>query len=370
MEYAIYNHRIISATEVALNYELEKIIRKASSNKELICRDTNCGNKILRYCHGEVKGAYFAHLNNCHCDYAEFDKNNEILRPVRRRLYEHFKGKGYDVELEVKVLKHHYTSILFKLQNGKKIALELGTKRTTAKEIEELTVEYAQNNIECKWIVVDDNIIVTRENEMCCLKRFLVNESKNKDVVIVSTDGYFATQSKKDSNTYNDRPMIIDGYGDMFIHKSSLENLELKGTEITFEDFDDNYNEWLEKKKLKFDEKTKEIEKVRSNHWYPKNRFENYKKPNQSTSAHVKSRTTKTHPQGTYFRTFQELEKADFNDPTGRYYYGETESGPIRWGECNVCGEIKEQMLFYKYDGKNENRGVCRDCFEIVKPSK
>ena len=50
---------------------------------ELYCPDPECDHKILRYCHGEIKEAFFAHLNNESCDYANFDKENtQTMRTV------------------------------------------------------------------------------------------------------------------------------------------------------------------------------------------------------------------------------------------------------------------------------------------------
>ena len=94
MENAMWNGRVYTATEVSQSYELEKEIRKASARRELKCTDPDCPNPILKYCHGEIKNPYFAHLNNCNCDYAEFDKGNtQLMRSVKRNLYEIFVAK-------------------------------------------------------------------------------------------------------------------------------------------------------------------------------------------------------------------------------------------------------------------------------------
>ena len=88
MENAIWNGKIISAIEIAQEYILEKDIRKASKNKEISCPDPGCRG-ILKYCHGEIKGAYFAHLDNGECDYARFDaSDNAQMCILRRKLYE------------------------------------------------------------------------------------------------------------------------------------------------------------------------------------------------------------------------------------------------------------------------------------------
>lgn len=74
MDKALLNKRVVSAYEISLNYQEEKAIRISSRNKYLKCVDPHCKNPILRYCHGDKKQAYFAHLTNTDCDYDRFDK--------------------------------------------------------------------------------------------------------------------------------------------------------------------------------------------------------------------------------------------------------------------------------------------------------
>ena len=64
-----------------------------------ICQ--NC--RLLKYCHGDVKDAYFAHLNNANCDYAKFDSeiSNE-MRTIRTELFNAFKEKGCNVRFCLK----------------------------------------------------------------------------------------------------------------------------------------------------------------------------------------------------------------------------------------------------------------------------
>lgn len=103
MEFALWNGQKISAMHVAEDYKTEKSIRMASGNGKLKCPDPRCQHPILKYCYGDIKGAYFAHRNNENCDYAVFDRTNtDVVRNMRRTLYEHFKSTGYDVQLEEK----------------------------------------------------------------------------------------------------------------------------------------------------------------------------------------------------------------------------------------------------------------------------
>ena len=96
MERAKWNGREYTASEIAADFETERTIRRVSG-RELFCPDPECKTPLLRYCHGEKKHAYFAHLQTGACDYAQFDKQPGIIREVRYKLYELFKRKGYDV---------------------------------------------------------------------------------------------------------------------------------------------------------------------------------------------------------------------------------------------------------------------------------
>ena len=137
MEKAIYNGELIYANKIALDYETEKAIRKASSKGLLLCPDEWCKNKRLKYCHGEKKDAYFAHVENTFCDYADFDRKNTYTKDIRIMLYTHFKEAGYDVDIETKLLPHHRAQLVFN-KNENPVAVEIGTKFMSAGNIDEI----------------------------------------------------------------------------------------------------------------------------------------------------------------------------------------------------------------------------------------
>lgn len=263
MENAMWKGRVYTATEVSQSYELEKEIRKASGRGELKCTDPDCPNPILKYCHGEIKNPYFAHLNNCNCDYAEFDKGNtQFMRSVKRSLYEIFVAKGYDVQFEVKVLPHHYTHLLFTMEDGKKIAIELGTQRTTANKIETLSSQYDDMGIEYRWIVISDSNTPTDEDKTFFIKRYQLNESRLKDILIINLEGTEVTQYIVDSNQYLFRwkPLHSENYPDYYLETGSLTDLAFEDDALTLSGFHERYNEWLKKKKKAFDKKVAQLE--------------------------------------------------------------------------------------------------------------
>ncbi len=263
MEYALWNGERISAFEVSKNYQLEKQVRQASGKKQLYCPDKDCENPILRYCHGEKKEAYFAHLNNNLCDYSEFDRNNtDIVRSIRRRFYDHFKSIGLNVELEIKILKHHYTHLLITTDSGKQIAVEFGTQRLSANHINRLLVEYQKQNIPVKWIVIGNINHSIEEDKVFFLKRFLLNESTNKDLIIVSWNAEEVAQYKIDPNEYKykNREIRSENYPKDYKEFSKVEFIALLGEELEIKGFNDRYTLWLSKKKRAFDKLITQLE--------------------------------------------------------------------------------------------------------------
>ena len=262
MENAIWLGRRYIAAEIAESYELEKSIRKASGRKELRCPDPDCSSPVLRYCHGEIKCAFFAHLDNCTCDYAEFDRENtQLMRQVKRTLYDSFTSRGFDVQLEVKLLPRHYTHLLFTMADGKKIAVELGTQRTTANRVDDLIQQYKKIGVDVKWIVISNCQTPVKENETFFIKRYSLNESKRKDILILNWDGTEITQYITDPNQYlyNGNSFHSQNYPDMYSETALLSNLVFEGDELSIEGFHSRYSDWLKKKRVAFDKKIAQI---------------------------------------------------------------------------------------------------------------
>lgn len=258
MENALWNKKLVIATELAKDYSFEKKIRKASGHKELRCPDPECQHPILRYCHGEKKDAYFAHLNNEHCDYATFDRENtQIMRTVSRLIYESFKAKGYTIRPEVKILDHHYTHLFFDMNDGSKLAVELGTHHLSANRIEMLTNEYKRKNIAVKWIVIGNTNTIVRESQTYFLKRYLLNESSNKDLIVVSWNGAEFAQYKVDPNKYQYMGCDIhsNNYPETYAEYAALNDLTITNGELTITGFNTRYNDWLKTKRRAFRKK-------------------------------------------------------------------------------------------------------------------
>ncbi len=255
MENAIWDGKCIMASEIAKNYDKEKAVRKASGRKELLCPDPECKNKILRYCHGEKRQPYFAHINNEHCDYADFDlQNTNLTRTIRTILYEQFTSQGYNVKPEIKILPHHYTHLLIELDANNKIAIEIATQHISANRIDNLSDEYRKLGVPVKWIVISDATHPVKENETFFIKRYALNESKNKDLIVVNWDGKTASQYKTDESKYiyKDREIRSRNYPETYSEIKPIENLTIENEELSFRGFHDRYKDWHDKKTKAF----------------------------------------------------------------------------------------------------------------------
>lgn len=345
-------------------YNFEKEVRKASGRKELLCPDSDCQYPYLRYCHGE-KYAYFAHLNNKGCDYANFDKKNTpIMRLIRGMIYEHFKLKGFNVRPEVKLLEHHYTHLLFDLINGNTIAVEIGTKSLSANHVDKLSAQYHQKGIAVKWIVIDNTKTKIYEEHTYFLKRYLLNESVNKDLLVISVDGTEVAQYKCDTNKYeyNGYCYHSKNYPEIFVERASLNALTFEGNELSLDGFMERYNMWLTKKHNAFTKKVasiKEQERLYSkdNNKQTRNGFNkimipiiNYeqkisKKLPISMNSSYEERRNEVLPQ-------LEQQISPVRDSLG-----------IRWIKCEECGVVEDESKFNRYGGTNRiNVGVCNKC--------
>ena len=264
MEYAIWNGKIVSAHDVNEYFD-EKEIRLASGKGELLCMDECCENPRLKFRRGpKIVTPHFAHLKNGNCDYAKFDEEDTPqLKLLRQKITEIFKEKGYNVTTEKKLLKHHYTHIVLNLSETDLVAIEILTKKTTAVWIQNIVNQYDEIGIPVKWIVADDYTLAAPENELAFSKWFCLNETKNKELIVVNFSGTDIAQIKKDYKdyVYENRRFFNEKGRNMFQHHTTLEKLMFKDGELTLENFEKKYVEWLGNKQHIFE---KEVEKLKN----------------------------------------------------------------------------------------------------------
>ena len=262
MEKAILQDRLIVALEVAKTFAEENEVRKASGKRQLRCPDPTCSDPVVKYCRGEKKTAYFSHLTNVSCDYARYDKETpSIIKEVKVALFESFVDKGYQVDMDVKLLERHYTHLMVTLKNGDHIAIEIGSRHTYANKTDSLAKQYADAGISVKWIVVDDSSTFRREEETNHIKRFVLNTSKNRDVLVVSTDGKTVTQSVEDFNVYpyKGQNLLSKNYPRVFSETAEIADIVIDNGELTLPAFHSRFENWLNRKKTAYEKKVEQL---------------------------------------------------------------------------------------------------------------
>ena len=391
MENAIWNGQIYTATEIAESYELEKRIRKASGRKELRCVDPDCNSPILRYCHGEIKCAFFAHLDNCTCDYAEFDKENtQVMREVKRAVFDSFTSRGFDVQLEVKLLPKHYTHLLFTMPNDKKIAVELGTQRITANRIDYLSKQYRNIGVDVKWIVISNFQTPVKENETFFIKRYLLNENKNKDILILNWDGTEITQYIVDPNEYlyNGNSLHSENYPDIYSETRYLSNLVFYDGELSIDGFYNRYKEWLDKKRKAFDKKIAQIEeearRLEENRRRRQAEIEEAVRAQKEREQQRKvmleqawrnrleqkivasgedSETITPSCHDSVISDSYEYRRKSILSQMNQVTKQVRDSTGARWIKCEKCGAVETEEKFWTFGGPNRlTCGICKKC--------
>lgn len=262
MDKGIWQNATYVASEVAKDYNLEKQIRMASARGELCCPDPDCSSPIIKYCHGEKRN-YFAHRTiDCFCDYALFDKRHTpILQDVKQSIYEHLSKCGYDVEIDVKVLPHHYTHLLVSF-DAKKVAIELGTRQSLVTPVDDIASQYHKNDIGVKWIIVTDSEIPEREYKTFFMRRYSLNESPNNDVLEVHSNGSDLTQYIIDPNKYecNGEEITSQNYPPVYSEKTNVLQLTFENQELTIAGFYERYHKWLATKQKAFQKRVADEE--------------------------------------------------------------------------------------------------------------
>ncbi len=356
MENAIWNGVRLVACEVAQDYLQEKEIRKASYAGELRCPDEGCLSPILKYCHGEIKEPYFAHRDNADCDYLRFEKNAGVFRGLRVALYEHFKACDYPVHLEKKVLKHHYSHLLFEWEDGSRTAIELGTKTTNVRDVETIREQYMEEGIQVVWLVADQPGKTISEEHTYFLKRFCLNESAKKDLIVIGYDGKHVTQYREDLNSYmvDGQELVSENYPKLFAYEAHVSDLVFEDGELTTRGFEEEYTAFLAEKQLAFEVYKEQVEEEKI---YLRRQFETLR-----SNREIKD--TRVHVSG--MDDDYESRKVSVQDYMGQQERPVLDALGNRWVRCEFCGEVKEVAEFVSFGGRGRvNLGRCQGCKEV-----
>lgn len=346
MEHAKWKGKIISASEISEHFDIEHEVRKASRRKELTCPDEEC-NAIVRYCHGEIRGAYFAHLIHTNCDYDIFDRtDNKYFSALRRKLKEHLIRLGLDVQVEKKVLPHHYAHMVITDNENRVFAVEMGTQKTAANTMEYLSNEYAAEKVPVRWLVVGDTLQMSNEKDLYFIKRYLLNRTDGRDFILLDWRDDKVSQCRWDINRYeyNGRKIRIDNYPELYVEHSDLHSLLFENGKFTLSGFNVRYEQWLKDKEKSFMIRVQELEESRKANEY----------------IHAVRRDYPIVQQSSGIISSYDKRRAEILPLMNQREHSVVDSIGIKWYCCEMCGKIDEEGEFVIMN--RNNTGCCRDC--------
>ena len=356
MENALWGEQRLVACEVAEDYETEKKIRMASYRGELRCPDEGCCSPILKYCHGEIREPYFAHRDNGECDYVRFEKSAGVFHGLRVLLYEHFKACDYPVQMEKKVLPHHYSHLYFEWEDGRKTALEIGTKNTNINDVIRLQEAYTEAGIQVVWLVADQPGKIISEEHTYFMKRFCLNESGKKDLIVIGYDGKHITQYREDPNAYfiDGQEMLSENYPKLFSYEAYLSDLYFEDGMLTTRGFEAEYNRFYEEKQLAFAVYKEQIEEEKE---YLRRQYEVLRKGREIKDTRIFAESD--------FGEDYESRRQSILAVIDQQESPVLDSLGNRWVRCEFCGEVKEVSEFVSFGGRGRvNLGRCQECKE------
>lgn len=263
MEKAIWNDKEIIAFSVAADYETEKAVRRASSHGELLCPDENCEHRVLKYCHGDKKQAYFAHLQNSECEYEKYDNETEAyVKNIKLILFNHFSELGYDVKIDQKLIDHHYSHIVI-YQNGKAFPIQIITRFSGFDRIMDIYDQFRSRGISANWIVTDINFgdTFSAEHELNFSKRFSLNEGNGNELLTIDLSGEQIAQYRIDENNYTfyGHHCLSADYPRVFEKIGKVGDLVFDNGRVLLKGFDNDFNDYISLKKSMFESKIIEL---------------------------------------------------------------------------------------------------------------
>lgn len=255
MNKAKLNGQIIYASEIMMDYKLENEIRDLSRAGKLMCPDGCCDSPVLKYCHGKKrKQSYFSHRNTCSCDYDKYDKKNtDTIDNIKNKLYERLISNGINCDIDVKVFNRHYAHVAI-YENNATIAIELVSDSLGKRKTNDLVSLYKDKSISVIFVVVGSDNQLQAEFEANYIRRYSLNESKDNNLLIISSSGEEIYQYRYDTFTYVYRGRNFAPSGDLYRENSNFNSLVFENGSLTIEGFEERYNDWFNEKQKKFEE--------------------------------------------------------------------------------------------------------------------
>ena len=374
MNRAMWKGKILLAEEVAKDYEYEKQIRLASRAGDLLCVDLDCKNNILRYCHGEKRGAYFAHRSSDYsCSYGEFDKENtDVIRNLTHKLKSVFEKQGFHVEIDKKVFDRHYAHLVIK-NNMLHTAIEIVDARLTVKKVNYLIKSY-ESVMNVAWLVIDDVENQISEDGTYYAKRFLLNEGNGKNLVVVDNDCNRVKQYRCDFNDYfleENRRYFPEK--DLFAYEGIFEQLTINGFGITLGNYKTEYNAWISNRSIAFENAKKRYHqtKIKKRKQEEKRKEELKREQEKRRQEDIENESKLKEEKDLKLELEEKLDTEDQIKIQELLQQQETQARDRkgnRWIRCKHCGKDGKEGEFKSFGGLGEvNLGYCNNCYYVVK---
>lgn len=254
MEKAIWNDEIIYASEVKNDWGFEKLLKLENKNGVLKCPDKSCSSPIMIYCHGKERRPYFAHKHKSNCDYDRYEKTNtELISSLKVQLYDFLREKGVVVDIDVKMFDHQYAHVVC-YASERPFALEFVEDKVTSRRVNYLSNQYQKNNISMQFLLIADDASLEEECDTNFIRRFSLNESHDKSLLIISKDGTRVYQHRFDEFEYKYHGSYLVGYPSVYSECAAFDCLTLKNNSLVIDGFSERYNAWFEEKQKRYKE--------------------------------------------------------------------------------------------------------------------
>jgi hypothetical protein len=281
--------------------------------------------------------------------------------------------------MEVKILDHHYSHLIFDMADGTKVAVEIGTKSISANRADSLRSQYNSKGVSLKWIVLDNVDIAVNEKHTFFLKRHLLNESTKQDLIVIDPEGKKITQYKSDINKYiyDGHNITSSNYPDTYSESSSVYNLAFENKELTIPGFHERYHSWIEKKQNAFKKKIEALEKEKKirdeqkrvaweaerNRIQISNVHQIALSENKLSDSISEKRNHMKQSHSNSLADTYDKRRAEIMPQLLQQKFQAKDNLGYRWVRCEICGAVETDDKFISYGGKDHvNLGMCYTC--------
>ncbi len=251
MDQALWKGRLVSAFLISKDYQQEKEIRETSKRKELMCPDPECGHPVLKYCHGDIKNAYFSHVQNTDCLYDRMEKQTSAsVKDACYRLADLLSQKGFKVTLMTRVSKDHVAHLVLTDEKGRH-AIEFITTKMGVNRLNELKALYEGLDLSLQMIVISDVVDLSAEDEVAFAKRYVLHEEDHILVFSHLSEEREGLQAALDNRDYR---VIFPPSERIYSERHRLEDMTVVEGRVSACGFDQRFKAEQEKKQARADE--------------------------------------------------------------------------------------------------------------------